>query len=84
MPEGFGLVVLIWPLNTKMSADIPGGVGKSEKDRANNEEQLIGEDSFGTVPEVIDQEQEILAVLDLDPALNKKMHIVNNVSGQFS
>ncbi len=67
-----------------MSAEIPGDVGKSEKDRANNEEQLIGEDSFGTVPEVIDREQEILAVLDLDPALNKKMHIVNNVSEHFA
>lgn len=67
-----------------MATDVPSSIEKPEKDYAKDEERQIGDDSPDTVPEAIDREQEILAVLDLDPALNKKMHIVNNVTDPHS
>jgi hypothetical protein len=49
-----------------------------------NEEKQIGSESAMSGPEIVSPGQEVLAVLDLDPALNKKMHLVNDVSGHLS
>jgi hypothetical protein len=44
------------------------------------DEKKIGLESVDSDPVMMNQEQEILELQDLDPALNKKMHLVNNVS----
>lgn len=64
-----------------MSTDISPNDMSSE-DYPEDEEQKLGSDqvtSVHDVPQAIDNEKEVLAILDLDPALNSKMHIVNNV-----
>jgi hypothetical protein len=65
-----------------MSVEAPVTLVSPEKGYANDDEieKKMGSDSGEAGPEKIGQEQEVLGVLDLDPALNKKMHIVNNVS----
>jgi hypothetical protein len=65
-----------------MSVEAPITLVSPEKGYANDDEieKKIGSDSEEAVPAKVGQEQEVLGVLDLDPALNRKMHIVNNVS----
>lgn len=45
-----------------------------------DEEAQVESKVESSASDFIDEGQEILAVLDLDPALSKKMHLVNNVS----
>lgn len=56
-------------------------IGDSEKGISHDsEKQMHSGDDFQIVTDSsIDGHHEVLEVLDLDPALNKKMHIVNNV-----
>jgi hypothetical protein len=62
-----------------MSAEAPVMMESPPKGHLNDEERDVGAKSEYSAPENIDQGQEILAVLDLDPALSRKMHLVNNV-----
>lgn len=62
-----------------MSAEVPVKMESLQKVHVNDEERNVGTKSEYSAPETIDQGQEILAVLDLDSALNRKMHLVNNV-----
>lgn len=62
-----------------MSEKAPVTMESPQEGYTNDEERDVGSKSEYSAPENIDQEQEILAVLDLDPALNRKMHLVNNV-----
>jgi len=77
-------------LRLPMSEKAPATMERPQKGYINDEERNVGSKSEYSAPENVDQEQEILAVLDLDPALNRKMHLVNNVrddhicEGQFS
>lgn len=41
-----------------------------------NDEKNFGSENLAA----IDAEQEVLVLEDLDPAMNRKMHLVNNVS----
>ncbi|KAJ5910327.1 MFS transporter [Penicillium tannophilum] len=61
-----------------MSAEVPVMMESPQKVHINDEERNVGTKSEYSAPETIDQGQEILAVLDLDPALSRKMHLVNN------
>lgn len=62
-----------------MSREVPVTMESPEMGYINDEERNAESKSKYSAPEGIDQGQEILAVLDLDPALSRKMHLVNNV-----
>lgn len=52
-----------------------GDVEKRAGFTADEEKKFVSENLAA-----IDSEQEVLVLQDLDPAMNKKMHLVNNVS----
>lgn len=62
-----------------MSGDVPVTMESPQKGYINDEERNVGSKSEYSAPEGIDQGQEILTVPELDPALSRKMHLVNNV-----
>jgi hypothetical protein len=62
-----------------MSREVPIAMESPQMGYSNDEERNAEFKSKYSAPESIDQGQEILAILDLDPALSRKMHLVNNV-----
>lgn len=62
-----------------MSGEVPVTMESPQKGYINDEERNVESKSDYLAPESINQRQEILAALDLDPALSRKMHLVNNV-----
>lgn len=55
-----------------------------QKGYINDEERNVESKTEYLAPESINQRQEILAALDLDPALSRKMHLVNNVRDDYT
>jgi hypothetical protein len=63
-----------------MSADSPVSTGRADIEYAKegDVEKKLSLEHATTDPE-IDEMTEVLPMLDIDPALSRKMHLVNNV-----
>lgn len=66
-----------------MSADYPVQTASPDIEYPKDAEKQLSLESATVLPE-IDDMNEVLTMLDIDPAMSRKMHLVNNVCYQIA